>query len=60
MRDMSNQAEKFVQDDPRPATHTPGSPRQPDSTMPMLEDEDQWWLIIKLIFIRLKDNIKKN
>ena len=40
MRDMSNQAEKSLEDDPRPVTHTPRSPRQSDSTMLMLEGED--------------------
>ena len=40
MRDMNNQTEKSVEDDPRPATHIPGSPRQPDSPIPMLEGED--------------------
>ena len=43
MRDMNNQAEKSMEDDPRPATHTPGSPTQPDGPMPMLEGEDQEW-----------------
>ena len=41
MRDMSNQAEKSMEDDPRPAIHTPGSSRQP-----MLEGEDEEWVTI--------------
>ena len=38
---MSNQAEKSVEDDTRPAIHTPGSPRQRDSPMSMLEGETE-------------------
>ena len=34
MRSMTSQAEKSMEDDPRPATHTSGSP------MPILEGED--------------------
>ena len=40
MRDMNKQAEKSVGDDPRPATHTPGSPRQADGPMTLLESEN--------------------
>ena len=40
MRDMSNHVDKFMEDDSRPVIHTPGSPRQPDNTMSMLEGEE--------------------